>query len=470
MVDGQPQERGCGEQGDGAAAGEVQRAAGQQATEPADDVEQQHRHEEHDERGDLHVVPRHHSQVRADHQHRRQAEHGQRDVAPRCLHAGDDGADRRQHDQPAPEHRRLAQPELADEVGRVLRAVPSIRAVVQTPQPCGDEAPAVAVVGDQRRRQEQLERHRPGGERQVRREQGLPRQPAPPWKPRTVGTVGSAGDEVDELGSGDGEHQHQPLAAHVVGGDGQQAEDDQVAGRRGSEPAPVHHPVEPPDRHGDGEHVRVLGEQLVGVDEVHVGRGEHGRQGEGDDAPGAAPDDAVVQHQPGGEHGDLDQLEAVEVDAPDTHERRQQHGPTPRIDRWRDRRAVVEQESVVGDDVGDVALEQALGHAHVQRPVVARSVAPAMQVDGDEGGAEDEQREQNAGHSSARDHPAEPRRPPFVYLIGNGGRRGAGRGAIRHVLRGRGVQCRHVKCALPCERRGASRGAASNGPRGRGTQ
>ena len=175
--------------------------------------------------------------------------------------------------------------------------------------------------------------------------------------------------------------------------------------RRSGQPAAVHHPVEPPDHDGDSEHVRVLGEQLVGVHEVDVRRGEHGRQREGDDAPGPAPDDAVVQHQPGGEHGDLDELEAVEVDAPEAHERRQQQRPAPRVDRRGHRRAVVEEEPVVGDDVGDVALEQALGHADVQRPVVAGRVAAAMEVDGDERGAEDEQREQDAGDPPAGEAP-----------------------------------------------------------------
>ena len=210
--------------------------------------------------------------------------------------------------------------------------------------------------------------------------------------------------EVDELGAGDGEDQHQPFAAHVVGGDSQQSENDQVTGRRGGEPAAVHHSVEPPDDDGHGEHVGVLGEQLVGVDEVEVRRGEHGGQGQGHDAPGTAPDDPVVEHEPRAEHGDLDELEAIEVDAPHAHERREQQRPAPRVDRRGHRRAVVEQEAVVGDDVGDVALEQALGHPHVQRPVVTGGVPAPLEVDGDVGGAEDEQRQQGAGDEALAAH------------------------------------------------------------------
>ena len=72
---------------------------------------------------------------------------------------------------------------------------------------------------------------------------------------------------------------------------------------------------------------------------------------------------------------------------------------------------LIEQEAVVGDDVGDVALEQALRHAQVQRQVVAGGVAAAVQVDGDVGGAEDEQREQDAGDPPAsRPSPAAGRR------------------------------------------------------------
>ena len=74
-----------------------------------------------------------------------------------------------------------------------------------------------------------MEDHGTGGEREVGRQQGFPRQTA---GLAALTTVSSAGAEVDELGTRNGEDEHQPFSAHVVGGDGEKSEDDQVAGGR----------------------------------------------------------------------------------------------------------------------------------------------------------------------------------------------------------------------------------------------
>ena len=90
------------------------------------------------------------------------------------------------------------------------------------------------------------------------------------------------------------------------------------------------------------------------------------------DPAGAPAHDAVEQHEPDAEAGDLDQLEPVVVQPPQVHERRQQQRPAPRVgDRAERTRRVDDREPVVGDDLGDVAVEQAAGLAQVQREVVA---------------------------------------------------------------------------------------------------
>ena len=98
-----------------------------------------------------------------------------------------------------------------------------------------------------------------------------------------------------------------------------------ISGRRGLDP------VHPPDERGDGGGVRVLRQQLVGVDEQHRRGGDDGVTASASDRPGAAADDAVDEHQPDAERRHLDELQAVVVEAPEVDERRQQERPAPRV-------------------------------------------------------------------------------------------------------------------------------------------
>ena len=90
------------------------------------------------------------------------------------------------------------------------------------------------------------------------------------------------------------------------------------------------------------------------------------------------------EHEPHAERGHLEQLQPVVVVAPQVDERRQQQRPAPRVgDRAERPAGVDDREPVVGDDLGDVAVEQAAGLAQVQGEVVALGVAVAVQGDGD---------------------------------------------------------------------------------------
>ncbi len=107
--------------------------------------------------------------------------------------------------------------------------------------------------------------------------------------------------------------------------------------------------------------------------------------GEGRQAADTASHDAVQEHQPQHEDGDLDQLQPVVVVAPEVHERRQQQWPDPGIsERAEGVVRVEDREPVVGEDGADVAVEQAAGLAEVEREVVALGVAVAVQLDGQE--------------------------------------------------------------------------------------
>ena len=57
-------------------------------------------------------------------------------------------------------------------------------------------------------------------------------------------------------------------------------------------------PVQPPDEHGDHRRVRVLRQQLVGVEQQDRRGADDGDDAEGDDPPGPAPHDPVDQHEP----------------------------------------------------------------------------------------------------------------------------------------------------------------------------
>ena len=91
------------------------------------------------------------------------------------------------------------------------------------------------------------------------------------------------------------------------------------------------------------------------------------------------------------------QLQAVVVEAPQVDERRQQQRPAPRVgDRAEGAGRVEDREAVVGDDLGDVAVEQAARLAQVEGEVVALGVTVAVQRDGEHGGGRDDDPEGDA--------------------------------------------------------------------------
>ena len=152
----------------------------------------------------------------------------------------------------------------------------------------------------------------------------------------------------------------------------EQAEHHELAGRRREHAVAGRGPVDPPHEDGDGEGVGVLGQQLVGVDQQRRRRGQHGHHGQGEQAPDPPAYDAVDHHQPSAEAGHLDELQAVVVETPEVDERRQQQRPAPRVGVRAEAAARVDhREAVVGDDLADVALEDAAGLAQVEREVVA---------------------------------------------------------------------------------------------------
>ncbi len=145
-----------------------------------------------------------------------------------------------------------------------------------------------------------------------------------------------------------------------------------------------------------------LGEELVGVDEEHGRRSDDGHDGERRQAADAAPHDAVQQHQPDHEDGDLDEFEPVVVVAPQVDERRQQQGPTPGIGQRAEGSVRIEdREPVVGEHGSDVAVEEAAGLAQVQSEVVALRVAVAVQLHREDAGTD---------HDDAERHGAQPAR------------------------------------------------------------
>ena len=237
-----------------------------------------------------------------------------------------------QHDHPAPEHRRLVEPELGDEVGRVLRSVAGVGAVVEAPQPGDDVAPAVAVVRDERRRQQELGEQRPGDERQVRRQQAsstaarrsVRRPDARSRRRRRAGrrrwrTTASAlrgarcrrrrragrastrsrvGAIVKRLRSMiRSSHQITTATASMCG--------NSVSSWSVCRGTPV----------------RVANTAVSARATMRPARRR------------TMPWYSTSQHA---QHGDLDELEAFVVDAPDAHERRQQQRAAPRVDRRRD--------------------------------------------------------------------------------------------------------------------------------------
>ena len=144
----------------------------------------------------------------------------------------------------------------------------------------------------------------------------------------------------------------------------------------------------------------------------------------GKDPPGAAAHDAVHQHEPDAEAGDLEQLELVEVQPPDVDERRQDQRPAPRVgDRAERSRRVDDREPVVGDDLGDVTVEQAAGLAQVQREVVALVVAGAVQHHGQRGGGPDH----GAQGGAAEDSP-----PTVHHRTGGAGEQTVLTGGVAH--------------------------------------
>ena len=141
--------------------------------------------------------------------------------------------------------------------------------------------------------------------------------------------------------------------------------------------------------------------------------------------PDPAAHDAVDEHDPDAEAGDLDQLQPAVVEAPLLDERRQQEREAPRVgDRAEAEVGVEDGEAVVGDDLGRVAVEDAAGLAQVQREVVALVVAVAMQVDGEDGAGDDDDAE--------GDGPAE-----GAAAATGRGRGGVGRRGDDGVARGR---------------------------------
>ena len=98
------------------------------------------------------------------------------------------------------------------------------------------------------------------------------------------------------------------------------------------------HQMNTPTASGVGE----LRQQLVGVGEQGR-RGRHdGGDGDGEQPPGPAPDDAVDEHDPGAEARHLDELELVVVEPPPLDERRQQEREDPRVGDRAERAARVE--------------------------------------------------------------------------------------------------------------------------------
>ena len=202
----------------------------------------------------------------------------------------------------------------------------------------------------------------------------------------TAGPSAAQSDELDELHDRDHADEDDALAADVEGDGGEHAEHHELRVGAVEHAAAGRDPVEPPHEDGDGEGVGILGEQLVGVRQQHRRGGEDGRDGERQQAPGPPADDAVDEHQPGAEAGHLDELQAVVVEAPQVDERRQQQRPAPRVGVRAEAPAGVDhREAVVGDDLADVAVEDAAGLAQVEREVVALGVAVAVQGDGQPG-------------------------------------------------------------------------------------
>ena len=196
--------------------------------------------------------------------------------------------------------------------------------------------------------------------------------------------------ELDELHHADDADQHDSFASEVVGDRHEDAEHHQVADGSADQGTARPHPVEPPDDHGDGGRVRELRQQLAGVaEERRCGR-HRGGDREGEDTTDAPADDAVDEHQPDAERRHFDELQAVVVEVPQVHERRQQQGQSPRI-RVRAEGAgrVEDGETVVGDDLADVAVEQAARLTEVEGEVVTPGMTVAMQRDREHGGGRD---------------------------------------------------------------------------------
>ena len=266
-----------------------------------------------------------------------------------------------------------------------------------------DERRGVAVVGEQRRRQQQLEQRGRHGEGQVRRDQGVPAVLDPLGDRARPDRPVDRRDEIAQLHDGDDPEEHQALTANVEDHRDQCAEDDEVEAARRQQRRSGADPVVPPDEHGDSSQVRELGQQLIGVDEEHRCRPDDGDDRERSHAPDPASHDAVQQHQPHAEHGDLDQLQPVVVVAPQVDERRQQQRPTPRVGQRAEGGIGVEDgEAVVGEHRADVAVEQAAGLAQVQREVVTLGVAVAMQLDRQRRCAQHDDRERDGAQPSGR--------------------------------------------------------------------
>ena len=276
------------------------------------------------------------------------------------------------------ERRVPAQPELNRESTRVVADAGA------------DVLDAAAVVREQHRRHQQLEPGDGHDEREVRRADRPPRQRAR--------FIAAQLDQLDELHDHEHADEHDALPAHVEGDGGEDAEHHELSHRRPEHPAASGNAIEPPHEDGEGKGVGIFGQQLVGVAEQNRRGGQDSRDPECQQATGPAADDAVDEHEPGTEAGHLDELQVVVVEAPQVDERREQQRPAPRVGVRAEAPAGIDhREAVVGDDLSEVAVEDALGLAQIEREVVALGVAVAVQGDGEPG---------THGNHDAESHPA----------------------------------------------------------------
>ena len=342
------------------------------------------------ERCDAQQVPVGRGRDHADDDHRADRERGQRGIRGRCSpQPNEETRNHQQEHQQQPDAGQIGRAQLICE-GRSEGSLQFSPGLVQT---------GVGVLGCQRAGQHQLQQHHAADEGDVRR-RDLPAVSTPP-----------ATAQIEQLRHPNRGHDGETFAAHVEHVRGRHAEDDQLPASGQVEWLVVTQPIEPPQRERERGHVRELADDLVGVEQVGKGGSHRGHCRKREPLAHPAANHGVEAPQEPDQACHLEQLEFRIVETEQSIERGEEQREAPRVHVGAESgfRRVVHVEVVVRDDLPDVAVEEALRLAQVQREVVAPRVTVAVHADG---AACDE-------HTECDERPTltQPRpnvRPPFV--------------------------------------------------------